>query len=95
MDDVGIFYGHLVNFLAFWCILWTLCIICGHPGIFPPCFGILYQEKSGNPALECCVRCRTRFSTLDNIYVHTYEFFLHMNREKPLRINYKYNGRIF
>jgi hypothetical protein len=33
----GIFYGHLVYFLPFWYIL--------------PVFGMLYQEKSGNPSL--------------------------------------------
>jgi hypothetical protein len=32
------FYWHLVNFLIIWCIF--------------PQFGILYQEKSGNPALD-------------------------------------------
>jgi hypothetical protein len=34
MEGVGVFSGHLVNFLAIWYIF--------HP------FGILYQEKSGN-----------------------------------------------
>jgi hypothetical protein len=38
MEDVGIFYGHLVYFMAIWYIF--------------PCFGMLYQEKSGNPAQE-------------------------------------------
>jgi hypothetical protein len=33
-----IFYGHLVNFVVIWYIF--------------PHFGILYQEKSGNPALD-------------------------------------------
>jgi hypothetical protein len=33
-----IFYGHLVYFVVIWYIF--------------PRFGILYQEKSGNPAVE-------------------------------------------
>jgi hypothetical protein len=38
----GIFYGCLVYFMVVWYILWSF----WH--IFPP-FGMLYQEKSGNP----------------------------------------------
>jgi hypothetical protein len=44
MEDVGIFYVHLVNFPAIGPILWPF-------GIFPPFgyiftrFGMLYQEK--------------------------------------------------
>jgi hypothetical protein len=34
----GIYYGHLVYFMTFW----AFCI-------FSPHFGILHQEKSGNP----------------------------------------------
>jgi hypothetical protein len=36
IEKVAIFYGHLVSFTAIWYIL------C--------CFGVLYKEKSGNPA---------------------------------------------
>jgi hypothetical protein len=49
MEDVGIFYGHLVNFMFFCYILWTFGIVGGNLPIFSR-FGILYQEKSGNPA---------------------------------------------
>jgi hypothetical protein len=45
MESVGIFglfYGHLVNFVDIWNILWLF-------DTFSPRFGILYQEKSGNP----------------------------------------------
>jgi hypothetical protein len=49
-EVVGIFYGHLVYFtaplvyfVAFWYILW-LFGVC----IFPR-FGMLHEEKSGNP----------------------------------------------
>jgi hypothetical protein len=50
MEDVAI-CGHLVNYPAIWHILWPF-------GIFYPVlvhftrFGMLYQEKSGNPALK-------------------------------------------
>jgi hypothetical protein len=36
MEDVGIFYGHLVYSTVIWYI--------------SPRFGMLHQEKSGNPA---------------------------------------------
>jgi hypothetical protein len=45
MEDVGVFYGHLVYFAAIWYILWIFLAISY---IFPH-FGMLYQEKSGNP----------------------------------------------
>jgi hypothetical protein len=37
----GLFYGHLVYFMAIWYILWLF-------GIFFPRFGMLHREKSGN-----------------------------------------------
>jgi hypothetical protein len=48
MEDIGIFYGHLVHFTAFCYILWTFGIVRGNLVYFSR-FGILYQEKSGNP----------------------------------------------
>jgi hypothetical protein len=51
MEDVGIFNGHLVQFMVFCYILWVIGIVCGNLVYFSR-FGILYQEKSGNP-----VRC--------------------------------------
>jgi hypothetical protein len=30
MENVGIFYGHLVYFTAIWYILWTFGILCSH-----------------------------------------------------------------
>jgi hypothetical protein len=41
MEDVRIFYGHLINFTAIWYI--------------SPRFGMLYQEKSGNPGMCVCI----------------------------------------
>jgi hypothetical protein len=49
MEDSGIFYGHSVNLPAIWYILRHFGIFCGHLVYFPR-FGILYHEKSGNPA---------------------------------------------
>jgi hypothetical protein len=45
MKDVVIFYGLLVYFTDIWYLLWVLLSF----GIFSPCFGMLSQEKSGNP----------------------------------------------
>jgi hypothetical protein len=53
---VGKFYGRLVYFTAIWNMLWQFGIFCGHSAIFiTPIlvyfsrFGMLCQEKSGNP----------------------------------------------
>jgi hypothetical protein len=48
MEDVGIFYGHFVHFTVLCYILCTFGIVCGNLVYFFR-FGILYQEKSGNP----------------------------------------------
>jgi hypothetical protein len=50
MKDVGIIYGHLVHFTVYWYILLTFGILCGNLVYFSR-FGILYQEKFGNPGL--------------------------------------------
>jgi hypothetical protein len=47
---VYIFYGHLVYFMAIWYILWPFGISYGYFKLFP-LFGMLYQDKSGNPGL--------------------------------------------
>jgi hypothetical protein len=48
MEDDGIFYGHLVYFTVFCYILRTFGIVRGNLVYFSR-FGILYEEKSGNP----------------------------------------------
>jgi hypothetical protein len=54
-EDVGLFCGHLANFKSICYILWPFVIFCGHLLYFVaiwyifPRFGMLYQEKSGNP----------------------------------------------
>jgi hypothetical protein len=50
MEDVGILYGDLVHFTANWCILWPFCIFYGYLVLFSH-FGMLHQEKSGNPVV--------------------------------------------
>jgi hypothetical protein len=58
MEDVGIFYGHLVYFTAFWYILPAFGIFCCHLVYFMViwyifhCFGMLYKEKSCNSAIK-------------------------------------------
>jgi hypothetical protein len=48
MEDVGIIYGHLVHFTVFCYILWTFGIVRRNLVYFSR-FGILFEEKSGNP----------------------------------------------
>jgi hypothetical protein len=48
MEDGGIFHGHLVHFMVFCYVLSTFGIVRGNLVYFS-CFGILYEEKSGNP----------------------------------------------
>jgi hypothetical protein len=51
MENIGIFYYHLVYFTAIGNILWPFGIFGVIWYIFPR-FGILYQEISGNPGLQ-------------------------------------------
>jgi hypothetical protein len=45
---IGLFYGHFVDFTAIWYLFWPFWFIFEAFVIFYH-FGILYQEKSGNP----------------------------------------------
>jgi hypothetical protein len=47
--NVGIFNGHSDYLTTIWYVSWPFCTCCGNLVLFPR-FGILYQEKSGNPA---------------------------------------------
>jgi hypothetical protein len=49
MEELCAFDGHWAYFTAVWYILSPFCQFNG-PLVHFPCFGILYQEKSGNPA---------------------------------------------
>jgi hypothetical protein len=48
LRSFGIFYGHLEYFTVIWYILWQFGNVVVIETIFPR-FGILCQEKSGNP----------------------------------------------
>jgi hypothetical protein len=54
MENVGIFYDHLVHCTAIGNILWPfgICMYLEVIWYIFPRFGILYQEKSGNPAAD-------------------------------------------
>jgi hypothetical protein len=52
MEDTVIFSNHSVNFPAIWNIKWPVGIFCGHLVYFSR-FGILCDEKSGNPGMVC------------------------------------------
>jgi hypothetical protein len=51
--NVDIFYGHLEYFKAIWEILWPFATFCVDLVFFSE-FGIMYQQKSGTPALGDC-----------------------------------------
>jgi hypothetical protein len=51
MEDVGIFYGHLVPFMVFHNILWTFAIVHDNLVYFSR-FGILYQENLATMVLR-------------------------------------------
>jgi hypothetical protein len=48
----GIFYGNLVYFRVLWYILRYFGVFYGTLDYIIPVFGMLYQEKSGTPALS-------------------------------------------
>jgi uncharacterized membrane protein YuzA (DUF378 family) len=48
MEKVGIFFGHSEYITAILYILWPFCNLVAIGYIFPH-FGMLRQEKSGNP----------------------------------------------
>jgi hypothetical protein len=49
LENVDIFYGHFECFTDIWDILRPIGTLCVHLVHFSG-FGIVYQEKSGNPA---------------------------------------------
>jgi hypothetical protein len=52
MEINGIFYVHSEYITANWYILWPFGNLVAIWYAFSPRFGILYQEKSGNPGLR-------------------------------------------
>jgi hypothetical protein len=87
MENIGIFNVPLEYFNAIFYILWPFGVFVSIWNIFPR-FGILYQEKSGNPAssgddkifLIDIGNCGTLYSNADSSLVLTknlsYYFFL-------------------
>jgi hypothetical protein len=68
MEDVGVFYGHLVHLMVFYYIFRTFGTVRGNLVYFSR-FGILFQEKSSNPGacnpiclLSLCFMLRTKKS---------------------------------
>jgi hypothetical protein len=61
MENAGIFYGHLEYFTVIWYILWPFGNVVVIWYIFPR-FGLLCQEKSGNPDCNTVV-CDVCFVT--------------------------------
>jgi hypothetical protein len=49
LENVDIFYGHLDYFTDIWDILGPFCVHLVHFSSF----GVLRQEKSGNPVQQC------------------------------------------
>jgi hypothetical protein len=52
IEDIGILYGHLVYFTTIWYIFGHLVYFMIIWHVYFSRFGMLYQEKSGNPGLE-------------------------------------------
>jgi hypothetical protein len=55
MENIGTFYGRLEYFTTIWYILWPL----GNLEVIwyiHPRFGLLCQEKSGNPASDSALQ---------------------------------------
>jgi hypothetical protein len=52
MEDVGVFYGRLINFPGIWHILWWYIFSFLVHFIR---FGMLYKEKSGSPEYLLCL----------------------------------------
>jgi hypothetical protein len=54
MEDVGIFYGHLVHFTVFCYISWTFGILRGNLVLFPVL--VVCTEKNLATLVRVCVR---------------------------------------
>jgi hypothetical protein len=66
MENLVIFFDHLVYYMAIGNILWPFGIFCGNLVYFPR-FGILEQEKSGNPALSYLEFFKRSFFSVPNV----------------------------
>jgi hypothetical protein len=92
MENLGIFYDHLVYFTAIGNILWPLGIYYGHLVYFMviwyifPRFGILYQEKSGNPAARIGWVAAQEKKTEQQFFgsKKVFEFFFRLGQKKSI-----------
>jgi hypothetical protein len=66
MAYVGILDAHFVYFAPIWYILWPFGIFHGYLA-YVSRFGMLYQEKSGNPAYRRTLTTSTTFRTNKSI----------------------------
>jgi hypothetical protein len=77
-EYVGLFYGHLVHFTVVCYILWTIRIVLGSFVYFSP-FGILYQEKSGNPGLLWVGFLITKVAHIFGLHVSMLRFYINFD----------------
>jgi hypothetical protein len=56
MENVSIFYDHLVYFTTIWHNLWPFGLVCGHLVYLSRFLVCLDQEKSGSPA-KVSIKC--------------------------------------
>jgi hypothetical protein len=77
LEDNGIFYVHLVNIPAIWHIYGHLVLFTPFWYIFTR-FGMLYEEKSGNPVWNCgkVGRAAKWAKSIVILYICTYKFHL-------------------
>jgi hypothetical protein len=95
IEDVGIFYEHLVHFTVFCHILWTFGIVHGNLVYFS-CFGVLCKEKSGNPAQNCKISS----NNYDMLFFKLFFFLCNFSRtkqwsqeERPVVYNFFKNSK--
>jgi hypothetical protein len=101
MEYVGIFYRHLAHFTGIWYMLWPFGIFYGYFVYFFR-FGMLYQEKSGNPWPQplCCklsewISCSNFIWTRRDRFLGAFALLFdngNKSQEYILRIGFLQNG---
>jgi hypothetical protein len=66
LENVVLFYVHLEYFADIWYILMTIWYILCSLGAFFPGFGIMHQEKSGNPGKDSLLGRKLPLTYCDN-----------------------------
>jgi hypothetical protein len=67
IENAGICNGHLAYFMVIWYILWPFGNVVVIWYIFPR-FGLLCQEKSGNPARETGCWYKRQIATIFSLF---------------------------